>query len=104
MFAEGAILLGKTNLPTILFDWDTANEVYGQTHNPYDVTRTPGGSSGGSPAALAAGFTPLEIGSDLGGSIRIPSAMCGVVGHVATLDAVPRVAAMTGSTVMDPIN
>src|SRR5208283_5262759 len=77
----GAIIFGKTNLPIYAGDLQSYNEVFGTTNNPYDHSRTPGGSSGGSGAALACGFTPLELGSDIGGSIRLPSHMSGVVGH-----------------------
>ena len=77
----GAIVFGKTNLPIYAGDLQTYNEVFGTTNNPYDLSRTPGGSSGGSAAALACGLTPLELGSDIGGSIRLPSHMSGVVGH-----------------------
>ncbi len=77
----GAVVFGKTNVPLYTGDLQTYNEVYGTTNNPWDVARTPGGSSGGSAAALAAGLTPLELGSDLAGSIRTPSAFCGVCGH-----------------------
>ena len=77
----GAIIFGKTNLPLFGKDLQSYNEVYGQTNNPWDVTRVPGGSSGGSAAALAAGLTGLEIGSDIGGSIRTPAGFCGVYGH-----------------------
>lgn len=80
----GAIIFGKTNVPLNLADCQSYNDVYGVTSNPWDLSRTPGGSSGGSAAALAAGFTPLELGSDLGGSIRTPSAFCGVFGHKAS--------------------
>ncbi|MDA8137883.1 MAG: amidase family protein [Desulfobacteraceae bacterium] len=80
----GAIILGKTNLPFHGLDFQSFNEVYGTTNNPWDLKRTPGGSSGGSAAALAAGFTPLELGSDLGGSIRTPSHFCGTFGHKPT--------------------
>src|SRR5689334_4264689 len=75
--AAGAIILGKTNVPVMLTDWQSYNDVYGQTNNPWDVTRSPGGSSGGSAAALAAGFVPLELGSDIGGSLRAPAHFCG---------------------------
>lgn len=78
--AAGAIVLGKTNVPVSLADWQTFNPVYGTTCNPWDRTRTPGGSSGGSAAALAAGFSALELGSDIGASIRNPSHYCGVWG------------------------
>lgn len=77
----GAVIYGKTNTPLYAGDLQTYNEIYGTTNNPWDVTRTPGGSSGGSAVALAAGLTPLELGSDIGGSIRTPAAFCGVCGH-----------------------
>src|ERR1051325_11694761 len=79
--AAGAVILGKTNVPLNLSDWQSFNDVYGTTNNPWDVTRTPGGSSGGSAAALAAGFVPLELGSDVGGSLRAPAPFCGVYAH-----------------------
>ena len=85
----GMIILGKTNVPTFAADWQSYNPVYGQTNNPWDVTRTPGGSTGGGAAALAAGLTYLEPGSDLAGSIRIPAHFCGVYGHKPSLDVVP---------------
>lgn len=66
----GVVLFGKTNVPFYLADWQTFNEIYGTTNNPWDVTRVPGGSSGGSAAALAAGLTGLEAGSDIGASLR----------------------------------
>ena len=85
----GAIPFAKTNLPTWADDLQTHNPVYGTTNNPHDLRRTPGGSSGGSGAALAMGFTPLELGSDIGGSIRCPSHYCGVVGHKPSYGVVP---------------
>jgi amidase len=85
----GAIIFGKTNLPIYAGDLQSYNEVFGTTNNPYDLSRTPGGSSGGSGAALACGFTPLELGSDIGGSIRLPSHMSGVVGHKPSYGIVP---------------
>jgi amidase len=87
--AAGAIILGKTNVPFMLTDWQSYNDVYGQTNNPWDVTRSPGGSSGGSAAALAAGFVPLELGSDIGGSLRAPAHFCGVFAHKPTQALVP---------------
>jgi amidase len=87
--AAGAIILGKTNVPLMLNDWQSYNDVYGTTNNPWDVTRTPGGSSGGAAAALAAGFVPLELGSDLGGSLRLPAHFCGVFAHKPTHGLVP---------------
>ncbi len=80
----GANVFGKSNVPTLLADWETDNPVYGRTVNPWDASRTPGGSSGGAAAALAAGLTGLEIGSDIGGSIRNPANYCGVYGHKPT--------------------
>jgi amidase len=85
----GAVIFGKTNLPIYAGDLQSYNEVFGTTNNPYDVSRTPGGSSGGSAAALACGFTSLELGSDIGGSIRLPSHMSGVVGHKPSYGIVP---------------
>ncbi len=88
--AAGAVILGKTNVPPNLADWQSANPIYGRTVNPHDYARTPGGSSGGAAAALGAGMIPLEIGSDIGGSIRVPAHMCGVFGHKPTFGIVPQ--------------
>jgi amidase len=86
----GAIILGKSNVHTMLEDFgQTANDLYGRTNNPWDTTRTPGGSTGGGAAALAAGLTYLEYGSDLVGSIRIPAAFCGVYGLRPSVGVVP---------------
>jgi len=85
----GAVVLGKTNVPVNLGDFQSYNDVYGVTRNPWNLERTPGGSSGGSAAALAAGFVPLEAGSDIGGSIRNPAHYCGVYGHKPTWGIVP---------------
>ena len=82
--AAGAVIFGKTNVPVDLADWQSYNPVYGTTSNPWALDRTPGGSSGGSAAALAAGLTDLEIGTDIGGSIRVPAHYCGVFGHKPT--------------------
>ena len=87
--AAGAVILGKTNVPPMLADFQSDNPVYGRTNNPWDLARTCGGSSGGSAASLAAGYVPLEFGSDIGGSIRIPSHFCGVYGHKPSYGAVP---------------
>ena len=87
--AAGAIILGKTNVPLMLSDWQSYNDIYGTTNNPWDVARTPGGSSGGAAAALAAGFVPLELGSDIGGSLRAPAHYCGVFAHKPTHGLVP---------------
>ncbi|MEC7490135.1 MAG: amidase [Pseudomonadota bacterium] len=85
----GAIIMGKTNVPLDLSDWQSFNEIYGDTVNPWDGARSPGGSSGGASAALAAGLTGLEIGSDIGGSIRVPAHFCGIYGHKPTYGIVP---------------
>ena len=76
----GAVIFGKTNVPAYASDLQTYNDIHGTTRNPWNPDLTPGGSSGGAAAALAAGFTPLELGSDIGGSIRTPAAFCGVCG------------------------
>jgi amidase len=85
----GAVILGKTNVPPWLGDWQSDNPIYGRTNNPRDLSRSPGGSSGGGAAALAAGMIPLECGSDIGGSIRVPAHLCGVFGHKPTVKLVP---------------
>jgi amidase len=90
VFRAGASLLGKTNIPVALRDWQANSPVYGRTNNPWDVSRTPGGSTGGGGVALAAGLTPLEVGSDIGGSIRVPAAYCGVYGHRPSETAIPK--------------
>jgi amidase len=84
MLDAGVTLFGKTNVPLWLGDYQSYNEIYGTTNNPWDLTRTPGGSSGGSAAALAAGLTGIEAGSDIGSSIRNPAHYCGVFGHKPT--------------------
>ena len=84
----GAVLIGATNVPLALGDWQSYNQIYGTTNNPWDLKRTPGGSSGGSAAALAAGLGYLSVGSDIGGSIRVPAHFCGIFGHKPTLDLV----------------
>ena len=88
--AAGAIIIGKTNVPAGLTDWQSYNDIYGTTNNPWDFGRTPGGSSGGSSAALSAGFVSLELGSDIGGSLRAPAHFCGVYAHKPSLDLVPQ--------------
>src|SRR5580658_380762 len=85
----GAIIFGKSNTPMYAGDWQTYNEIYGRTSNPWDVSRTTGGSSGGAAAAVAAGLTPLELGSDIGGSIRIPAHYNGVYGLKPSWGVVP---------------
>lgn len=86
----GAIILGKTNLPILSMDYQTDNPIFGRTHNPWDPSLTPGGSTGGGAAAVAAGLSPLELGSDLGGSIRLPSHFCGIFGLKPTENRVPK--------------
>jgi len=85
----GAILLGKTNVPIWLRDWQSYNEVYGTTRNPHDLTRTPGGSSGGSAAAVCSGMSFFDVGSDIGSSIRNPAHYCGIFSHKSTHGLVP---------------
>jgi amidase len=84
----GAVIWGKTNVPVMAADWQSVNGLYGATRNPWDPGRTSGGSSGGAAAALAARVTPLEIGSDIGGSLRVPASFCGVFSHKPTWGAV----------------
>ena len=90
MRAAGAIVLGKTNTPEFTLSFETDNLVYGQTNNPYDVSRTPGGSSGGAGAIIASGGSAMDLGTDTGGSIRVPSAFCGLAGLKPTSGRVPR--------------
>lgn len=87
--AAGAIILGKTNVPVALADLQSVNPVYGRTVNPHDASRTCGGSSGGSAAAVASGMVPLEFGTDIGGSIRTPAHFCGVFGHKSSYGIIP---------------
>ena len=89
LIEAGAIVLGKTNLPLFASDFQSYNDVYGLTRNPWDPERTVGGSSGGAAAALAAGLVPLELGSDIAGSIRIPAHFCGVYGHKPSHGIIP---------------
>lgn len=86
--AAGANVFGKTNVPLMLADWQSFNEIYGTTNNPWDLTRTPGGSSGGTAAALATGMTALDAGSDIGSSIRNPAHYCGIYGHKPTFEII----------------
>jgi len=101
--SAGAVILGKTNVPIALGDWQSYNEVYGTTNNPWDLDRTPGGSSGGAAAALAAGFVPIELGSDIGGSLRAPAHFCGVFSHKPSLDLVPQRGAGPPQTPASPV-
>lgn len=102
LFAAGACLLGKTDIPVALGDWQADSPVYGRTNNPWDLARTPGGSTGGGGAALAAALTPLEIGSDIGGSIRVPAAYCGIYGHRPSETAIPRAGAFPFGDLENP--
>jgi AtzE family amidohydrolase len=88
--AAGAVVFGKTNVPVGLADWQSYNPIYGGTSNPWNLGHTPGGSSGGSSAAMAAGFGGLELGSDIGGSIRVPAHYCGLFGHKPTYGRLSR--------------
>jgi amidase len=87
----GALIWAKTNVPVMAGDWQSYNSVYGATNNPWDQDRTPGGSSGGAAAALAAGITALEVGSDIGGSLRVPASFCGVFSHKPTYGLVSQI-------------
>jgi amidase len=89
LLGTGAVLFGKTNVPLMLADWQSYNDIYGTTNNPWDLTRAPGGSSGGSVAALAAGLTGIDAGSDIGSSIRNPAHFCGIFGHKPTYGICP---------------
>jgi amidase len=86
--SAGAIVIGKTNIPVGLADYQTYNPIYGTTNNPWDLARTPGGSTGGGAAAVAAGLGPLTLGSDLAGSIRVPAHFCGIYGHKPTINLI----------------
>jgi amidase len=108
--AAGVTLFGKTNVPPLLADWQTYNPVYGTTNNPWDVRLSPGGSSGGSAVALAAGLTGIEAGSDIGASLRNPAHYCGVFGHKPTWGicpprghALPGIVAQTDISVVGPM-
>jgi amidase len=103
--AAGAVVFGKTNVPVALSDWQSFNPIYGATSNPWDLSRTPGGSSGGAAAAVASGFSALEMGSDIGGSIRVPAHFCGVFGHKPSWGLVsPRGHTTTGAAAMTDIS
>ena len=90
MRAAGAIVLGKTNTPELTLAFETDNLIYGRTNNPYDLDRTPGGSSGGAAAIIASGGSPLDLGTDTGGSVRVPAGFCGIAGLKPTSGRVPR--------------
>ncbi len=95
----GAIILGKTNTPELTLEYETNNDIYGRTNNPYDINKSPGGSSGGAAAAVATGCSPLDIGSDTAGSIRLPAHFCGISGLKGSRGRVPT----TGSIVPNGI-
>lgn len=100
--AAGAVIMGKTNVPSNAADWQTDNPLFGRTGNPWNLERVPGGSSGGAAAAVGAGLTPLEFGSDIGGSIRYPAAWCGVYGHRPSSTAIPDSGHFPGSPLPNP--
>jgi amidase len=104
LLAAGAILIGKTNTPELTLFYDTDNLLFGKTFNPYDLSLSPGGSSGGSAAIVAAGGAALDLGSDTGGSIRLPAHFCGVAGIKPTSGRIPKSGLVPpGGTPVDPL-
>jgi amidase len=102
LLRAGAVLIGATNVPVALHDWQSYNPIYGTTNNPWDLKRTPGGSSGGSAAALAAGLGYLSVGTDLAASVRVPASFCGIYGHKPTLDLVSSKGSLPGGSSRPP--
>ena len=100
--AAGAVVLGKTNVPPVLADWQTENPIYGRTRNPHGLEQSAGGSSGGSAAAIAMGFSAIELGSDIGGSVRVPAAFCGVYGHKTSFGVIPMGGHFAGGEIINP--
>src|SRR3954467_216699 len=100
--AAGAVVMGKTNVPPYAGDYQVDNPVFGRTNNPWNLDRIPGGSSGGSAAVVSAGLSPLEFGSDIGGSIRFPAAWCGVYGHRPSTGIIPVSGHFPGSALPNP--
>jgi amidase len=102
LLQAGAIIFGKTNVPPWLVDGQSDNEIYGRTNNPWDLSRSPGGSSGGAAAAVAAGITGVEIGTDIASSIRNPAHYCGVFGHKPTWGICPKRGASHDDAIAEP--
>ena len=100
--AAGAVIMGKTNVPPYAADYQADNPVFGRTNNPWNLERVPGGSSGGSAAVVAAGLSPLEFGSDIGGSIRFPAAWCGIYGHRPSTGIIPVSGHVPGAPLPNP--
>jgi amidase len=100
--SAGAVIMGKTNVPPYASDFQSNNPVFGRSNNPWDLERTPGGSTGGGAAAVAAGLSPLEFGGDFMGSIRIPAAFCGIYGHKPSLTLLPQTGHFPGGLLPNP--